>query len=672
MTHSTTPPPAKDRDDDCRVRRWFVYATLITISMALSAGAILNVEPLLSANDRSRWCTVWSLVERGSYEIDEIESDAAWSTIDKVRHEEHFYSSKPPLMSTLVAGVYWFVKHSSGWNLTDHTAPAARLVLLIVNILPMIVALVVVAKIVERYSKTDAARYFVLIVAGFGTLLTPFLVTLNNHTLAAASVLFALYPAMLIHVDGRREWRYFAACGFFAAFACCNELPAALFSVSMFVLLLRVDFKRTAAVFIPAALIPLAAFFVTNYLATGGILPFYTYYGTDKYVYVYEGVASYWNNPTGIDRGGDSPLAYFLHCTLGHHGVFSLSPVFLLTLVSWATLRQRRDFALREFLILGLGLSVAVLGFYLTRTANYNYGGNTAGLRWMFWLIPFWLIGLIPVVDEFCRKRWFQIVCCGLLSVSVFSAVAPISNPWRPPWMFTLMESWGWIDYREQHPPLSRKLWSIFPTLPAGDAGDAGDAEWIEFRSEAAFGTRQIWRFSHAGTQTNAEGTLLQRIRIDRTSGTQERSETVFIDARAFNAAKPPIDFVRWPDGAPARTQLIETLSFVGGLPGRKEYKPSSLRYLKTPLREDKFQCRRAAAGVRFRPSEDGPELYYRTELWLCPELPFGVARIILTVSDPKTDENLSQVILSVHGAGRYPKQTLLRSRLDGATGVLE
>ncbi|MFO0976083.1 MAG: hypothetical protein U0996_06765 [Planctomycetaceae bacterium] len=46
------------------------------------------------------------------HQIDEIDQYAKWSTIDKVRFRKsdqgpwHFYSSKPPFLSTIVAALY--------------------------------------------------------------------------------------------------------------------------------------------------------------------------------------------------------------------------------------------------------------------------------------------------------------------------------------------------------------------------------------------------------------------------------------------------------------------------------------------------------------------------------------------------------------------------------------
>jgi len=434
-------------DEDRRALVRFVEFLVIASACAIWLAAILNVRPLLSANDRSRWCTVWSLVERGTYQIDEISRKRGWDTIDKVYHEEHFYSSKPALYPTLVAGVYWVVKQITGWDLAEQTVATVRLILCLINLLPMVAALLVLSRLLNRYAQTDATRVFVLVVAAFGTMLTPFIVTLNNHTPAAVGVLLALYPAMRIVADGVEGPSYFALSGFLAAFACTNELPAALFGLALFGLLLLKSPTRTLTWFVPAALIPLCGFFITTYLCTGGWKPFYMYFGTEKYLYVVDGVRSYWLDPQGIDKGGDSALVYLLHCTLGHHGIFSLSPVFLLTLAAWLQPRTWRDRPLGLFVWMGALLSAAILVFYLTRTANYNYGGNTSGLRWMFWLIPFWLVAIIPIFDSLGRRRWFRLLAALLLFVSAFSAFRPINNPWRPPWLFELMDVWGWISY---------------------------------------------------------------------------------------------------------------------------------------------------------------------------------------------------------------------------------
>ena len=104
--------------------RKLFYYLLIVVSLTMSLARIASVEsrtagpkkqrtPFLSANDRSRWCTIRALVDEGVYQIDSMidASDPNWKTIDLVRHrgadgKQHYYSSKPPLLPTLLAGEY--------------------------------------------------------------------------------------------------------------------------------------------------------------------------------------------------------------------------------------------------------------------------------------------------------------------------------------------------------------------------------------------------------------------------------------------------------------------------------------------------------------------------------------------------------------------------------------
>jgi hypothetical protein len=446
-------------DEGQKLRR-FVYLVVIAFAAASGFASITTTtlqyhpvrnnpwpkhpihSPLLSANDRSRWCTVWSLVERGTYQIDEIIEQRGWNTIDKGRFKDHFYSSKPPFLSTIVAGIYWLLKRTAGLDLLSQTHETVHVILLITNLIPWIIALGLLATIVDRYAKTDWSKIFLIVGAATGTLLTTFLTTLNNHTIAAASIVFALYPLLRIVNDERREGWLFALCGFWGAFATCCEIPAALFGVALFLMLVSKSPSQTVKFFVPAALLPLAFFFYTNWLCTGGLKPFYANFASPDdtfYRYVYNGVPSYWMNPQGLDQGDVSGPTYLFHCTFGHHGIFSLSPIFLLTLAGW--MRLQKAPALRAIGLLGLVLTVWVLGFYLYQTYNYNYGGTTCGLRWAFWLIPFWLIGLIPALDEWGERRWFRALCLALLAVSVYSVVVPRNNPWQHPWLMYVMQA---------------------------------------------------------------------------------------------------------------------------------------------------------------------------------------------------------------------------------------
>jgi hypothetical protein len=618
--------------------RWAAYAVILAITCGALAAAVCRVKPLLSANDRSRWCTVWSLVERGTFQIDEIDATPGWGTIDKVRHQGHFYSSKPPLLPVIVAGVYWLERAVRGWNLDDQTDEAARTILLIVNVLPMLLGIVVMAALVERYARSDFARIFTVAAFALATFLTTFAVTLNNHTVAALAILFATYPACRILIDGSKSPGHFLLAGFFASFAAVNELPAAAFAAALGLWLLWRQPRRTLTWFVPAAVVPLVAFFLTTYIATGDWKTFYAYYGTDKYRYIVDGVPSYWLNPAGLDANTERPLVYLLHCTFGHHGIFSLSPIFLLALVAWLVPGIARRSPLRGWVWLSAGLTVIVVGFYLTRTQNYNYGGNTAGLRWIFWLIPLWLVACVPALDACAGRSSLQMMSAALLAATTFSSWYPIDNPWQNPWLFRVMERWGWIDYRHRPEEFNRPVLTFFPLLPPDESAH----EWIEYESDNPSGEPTRLRLTDQGTVTQ-DGRKLRQIAAIWNRGTNAEHTDVFtIVPDQFLAGAPVEKFLAWPQPSPNPQRVKQVESLLQGLPIPRAYRRGTVRYLKTPLRHDAFECRLAAAQVSQdeSPTSDR-ELLYRIDVWLTAAVPFGTLQFEQTVRDGDTSELL-------------------------------
>ena len=609
---------------------WFV----ICVTAGLGTAAILNVDPLLSANDRSRWVTVWSLSERGTYQIDEIIQNDDWDTIDKVRHDGHFYSSKPPLLATLVAGVYEAVRATTGWTLTDNTEYAARTVLIFVNLVPFLIALAVLSRFVTRYSESETTANVVFLSAAFGTYLSTFSVTLNNHTPAAISVIFALSALARIMIDGSRSPWHFIVAGVFAAFACTCELPAALFGLATFLLLVKRDWLRTLVWFVPAALVPLAAFFVTNYLVTGGIKPFYAYYGTETYEYIHQGIPSYWMFPRGIDANTESTAVYFMHCVIGHHGILSLTPVFLLSWFGWFLPRTWKS-PLRVLYGMGALLTLAILAFYMTRTANYNYGGNTAGLRWAFWLIPFWLIGMIPMLEAWGQRRWFQIAVGVCLAISAYSMSSAIGNPWKPSWLFDVMKRAEWIDYNTPAPKFERQLTTWIHALPP----DPNQKSWVEFQSSEEDGTLSTLRLTDGGRIQYANRDT-RKIVVDWNAGTSEaRQEAYHVLEDRFHAGRPPREFLVWPGEKPSKAKQEAARTFFRNMPKARGYNADHIRHLKTPLREYAIRCQQAASRVSFEPKGSSQAYWYRSDVWITDQVPFGCVRVETTVRADGSNE---------------------------------
>jgi hypothetical protein len=153
----------------------------------------------------------------------------------------------------------------------------------------------------------------------------------------------------------------------------------------------------------------------------------------------------------GIDFAGDREPrpVYAFHLLLGHHGVFSLSPVWLLATIGLAgsMVRPNRSRRWWQMMLLTVGVTVAVTVFYAAVVSTTNYGGWTSGPRWFFWLTPLWLLALLPAADWLAGRPVGRGVGCILLAVSAFSAAFPAINPWRHPWLYQLLEYLGRVRY---------------------------------------------------------------------------------------------------------------------------------------------------------------------------------------------------------------------------------
>jgi len=452
------------------------------------------------------------------YAIDKAMETPGWDSIDIVKHglpdeqydpknpfSGYIYSSKPTLLPTVMAVPYWLLYHTTGISLRDNPFVATRILLVIINLIPLVLAWILLGRMVDRLARTVWSKIFAMSVICFATFASTFANTLNNHLPGFVAIVFALYGMFRIMVDGETRFRYFILTGFFGAFAVACELPALALAAGLCLLLLIYYPRRTIFLAIPAGLVVAIAFVATNYIAHGTWKPAYMqkrnhvelaqkdkmiYDADDWYVYRYfpagrsremkNARTSHWMNRTGIDLGEPSVATYALHATIGHHGVFSLTPVWIFSMFGMLLLLFRRNDDWRflpgnvilkstgrtsgpseyhgradiksipfgRWLAFGtLFLTVLFFAFYLTRDqGDRNYGGMSCCFRWFFPLIPLWMLTMLPVLDRIADNRFLRGLALIFLLVSAMSAVYPIWNPWSHPWLYNLMVSCHWIQ----------------------------------------------------------------------------------------------------------------------------------------------------------------------------------------------------------------------------------
>ncbi|MDO5580013.1 MAG: hypothetical protein Q4G69_02665 [Planctomycetia bacterium] len=502
-----------------------------------------KARPTLSANDRSRWLTIRALVEPDSrvyrflpvvennsvktpvptvdlrrncgcncvqqfnranlkakkyerqlvpYAIDKAMETSGWDTIDMVKHglpdEEYnpedpfsgyLYSSKPPLLPTLMAVPYGILYHTTGISLKEDPWWAVRILLIVLNLIPLIISWILFSQMIDDLGKTDWGRIFAMSVICFGTFVSSFATTLNNHLPAVVCITFAVYGVYQILYHGRKNVFWFLFTGFFGAFSVVCELPALAVAGAICLILIVRFPAKTIAIAIPAGLLVAAAFFAANYIAHGTFKPAYamkrdhikiakvdpshsgavsSFDQNDWYIYNYfpsgrireakNARLSYWANRVGIDRGEPNPYVYFFHATIGHHGLFSLTPVWIFSMIGLFMIAfGPYDRPVRIFGWSSIGLTLLFFVFYLTRDqGDRNYGGMCCGLRWFFPLIPLWIFSMLPFLDRIASSRLMRGIALILLILSIMSVSYPLWNPWSHPWLYHFMIDRQWIS----------------------------------------------------------------------------------------------------------------------------------------------------------------------------------------------------------------------------------
>ena len=163
----------------------------------------------------------------------------------------------------------------------------------------------------------------------------------------------------------------------------------------------------------------------------------------------YEYPNTYWKDGTrrGVDRGEASKLTYLAQMTVGHHGLFSLTPLWLLVPVGLVIGVVRGSGESRRLVIaIAVASSVCFL-FYLNRPLiDRNYGGVSVCFRWLLWFAPLWLLVATPVMGWLETTRLRRGTLYAMLALSVFSMSASLESPWQSPWIYRFWQFLGWLD----------------------------------------------------------------------------------------------------------------------------------------------------------------------------------------------------------------------------------
>ncbi len=195
-----------------------------------------------SWNDQARIATVESLAERGTLAIEH--SKWGWITGDKALLREHFYSTKPPLLSAVGAAGYIILRESfrlaTGHELTYRSNEDVIYpwVTLTTSGLAFALLLVFFYRALHLVEISPRARWWVFWALAIGSLYPAYSTIFNNHTVAGSGVFIAFYYVLRHRLGGTVKWWEWIIGGLFVAFAGVNDFTGALPFVGLFFVVL--------------------------------------------------------------------------------------------------------------------------------------------------------------------------------------------------------------------------------------------------------------------------------------------------------------------------------------------------------------------------------------------------------------------------------------------------
>jgi hypothetical protein len=389
-----------------------MVASLLLVVWNLQEGSLEN------ANTGSRYATIESLVDYGTYHIDR---SRYVRTIDKYKVDGHYISSKPPTLSTIGAGIYWTYKQLTGKTIARYEGDVVRTVSFFTGGVGHIVFLLYFYRLCRLLFRRQLAVIGCMAGACFAYLGVGYATHINELSTAGALAIVGLYYAVRIRL-GRdaRPWHWPLA-GLALGLLPAIELKGLGITFALALYLFAVDRKKTLLWFLPALLPGMLMQLLLGYGISGSFKPFYM----NSALKVHDNF--YFRNPAGIDALHEPKWLYAFNVLLGHHGLFSMTPLYCFGLYELI-----RSIKARRWLGESLVCFAAVLAYLIFAIwRTHNYGGWCVGMRWLVPIMPLLLLYFGLWLDRVRVTRlWWGLVLLAF-GVSCFNVQDALSSPYQ-------------------------------------------------------------------------------------------------------------------------------------------------------------------------------------------------------------------------------------------------
>ncbi len=441
--------PGEGRDERARSLRFALLVLLFLFAFTHRG--------ILGQNDLSRFVAVDSLVNRAVFHVDgsphahmmDRRGGQVYHAMNDLvynRRDGHLYSSKPPVLTLLLAGVLEvFEGIGAEFSFQGRAAavPTFLLTWLVIGGVSAASFYVFRRKAGDLLEGIEADIATVLTLGG--TLFLTYSTTMNHHTFTAALILISFFLLGMAEGSPKVSLPKAAAAGFLMGLATVVDIGHGFIFAIMFGLYI-VLYLRSLPVLVLfglGSIPPLAVHCVVQYSLWGSILPVQMIGGTKDYA------GAYWKAPIGPDAWDISRCKYWLLTLFSGRGLFVVSPILLVGAAGLA--RQiadgrkgeadragRRRFmarpdprAGRAYAALTVLFGILFLVVYYSFFAPTNFAGACFGFRWYIGFTPLVAYYAVTYFARFRRSPRVRTIFYVLGLVSLLFALIGLQSPWR-------------------------------------------------------------------------------------------------------------------------------------------------------------------------------------------------------------------------------------------------
>ncbi len=377
--------------------------------------ALFTRDQLWNPNDLSRMAGVESIVERGTFAID---NSTFVNTIDKVKSGEHYYSDKPAMSYIIAVPAYYALHRFFDLDFVKNRGLTYYWITLLTIGLGVAIMLVYFYRLLARFGLNKKTRVFYTAAMFLGTLVFTYSLIYNSHGLVAAWLVISLYLVL----SAKKPKQYFFA-GVASGFTAMIDLVTGNIFAVLFLILLFFKNRRKTLLFVAGAMIPIIIAIAINVYISGSIMPF----NVNPQLFDFSGSAFGKGSLSGVVMQSWPQIpAYAFDLLLGKRGFFLFTPVLIFSFAALIMALYRKKY--RDEAIIALMGFIATFVFYITRTNNY--GGCSYGLRWTVPLIPI-IFYFTPVLFE-KKTRLLKLLKIAFFITLIISAIFTFVGAMEP------------------------------------------------------------------------------------------------------------------------------------------------------------------------------------------------------------------------------------------------